>query len=72
MNWTDAAGVVNIFGGATDISLYQITKGGKQVSLASKGAYVGAKSFSTKLGVLGLAISGYDVYDQGINTELWM
>ncbi len=28
LNWTDAAaGVVNIFGGATDISLYQITKG---------------------------------------------
>ena len=27
------------------------------------------KSFGTKLGVVGLAISGYDVYDQGINTS---
>jgi len=37
--------------------------------LASKGAYIGAKSFGTKLGVVGLAISGYDIYDKGLNTS---
>ena len=70
LNWTDAAGgVLNSFGLGTDISLSQITKGGVQVSLAQKGAYVGAKSFSTKLGLVGLAVTGYDIYDSGLNTS---
>ncbi len=69
LNWTDAAaGVVNIFGGANDIGLYQMTKGYKVVSLASKAEYLAARSLSTKLGVVGLAITGYDIYDKGINT----
>ncbi len=70
LNWTDAAGgVISSFGLGTDISLYQITKGGMQVSLASKGAYVGAKAFGNTLGAAGLAITGYDIYDQGLNTS---
>lgn len=46
--------------------MYQISKG---ITKASKAAEVGAKSFGTKLGVVGLAISGYDIYDQGLNTS---
>ena len=37
--------------------------------LAQKSAYVGARSFSTKLAVAGLAITSYDIYDQGLNTS---
>ena len=67
LNWTDAAGgVINSFGLGTDITLYQISKG---LTKALDAAKVGAKSFSTKLGVVGLAVSGYDIYDQGLNTS---
>ncbi|MBL7876256.1 MAG: hypothetical protein JNL53_11370, partial [Cyclobacteriaceae bacterium] len=67
LNWTDAAGgVINSFGLGTDITLYQISKG---LTKASDVAKAGAKSFSTKLGVVGLAVSGYDIYDQGLNTS---
>jgi hypothetical protein len=69
LDWTvPATGVIDAFGLGTDISLYQLTKGGRQVSLAQKGAYIGAKSFGTKLGVVGVGISLVDIGANGINT----
>lgn len=70
LNWTDAwAGIINIVGGSNDVSLYQMTKGYKAVAIASKDVYLASKSLGTKLGVAGLAITGYDIYDKGLNTS---
>ncbi|MCB9236345.1 MAG: hypothetical protein M9954_13780 [Cyclobacteriaceae bacterium] len=69
-DWFSTLGAVdNIFAGATSISLHQLTNGGKLVPIASKGAYVGAKAFGNTLGAAGLAVTGYQIYDQGLNTS---
>gem|GEM_PF-3298282 len=63
---TAAGGVISSFGLGTDVTLYQISKG---IVKASEVAKVGAKSFGTKLGIVGLAVSGYNIYDKGLNTS---
>lgn len=62
-------GALSNFGLGIGITLHKITKGGTRVLLDQKAAYIGAKSLSTKLGITGLAVTGYDIYDQGLNTS---